>query len=117
MSTLYPVCVADAHDRMPANRVVAVSGRLILVSGLASVLGPLIGTSIMARSGINGLFYFMAAAALLLALVAAGMSLATAAPRHLRRPFEILAPQVAPLAHNQLDSSDVALSPDSIDSS
>ena len=117
MSTLYPVCVADAHDRMPANRVVAVSGRLILVSGLASVLGPLIGTSIMARSGINGLFYFMAAAALLLALVAAGRSLATAAPRHLRRPFEILAPQAAPLAHNQLDSSDVALSPDSIDSS
>ena len=117
MSTLYPVCVADAHDRMPANRVVAVSGRLILVSGLASVLGPLICTSIMARSGINGLFYFMAAAALLLALVAAGRSLATAAPRHLRRPFEILAPQAAPLAHNQLDSSDVALSPDSIDSS
>jgi len=39
--------------------------------------------------------------------------LATAAPRHLRRPFEILAPQTAPLAQNQLDS-DVALSPDSI---
>ena len=92
MSTLYPVCVADAHDRMPANRVVTVSGRLILVSGLASVLGPIIGTSIMARSGIDGLYYFMAAAALLLALVAAGGSVATAAPRHLRRPFEILAP-------------------------
>jgi MFS family permease len=117
MSTLYPVCVADAHDCMPANRVVAVSGRLILVSGLASVLGPLIGTSIMARSGIDGLFYFMAAAALLLALVAAGRSLATVAPRHQRRPFEILAPQPTPFAHNQLDSSDVALSPDSIDSS
>ena len=41
MSTLYPVCVAHAHDRMPADRVVAVSGRLILVSGLGSVLGPL----------------------------------------------------------------------------
>lgn len=114
MSTLYPVCIADAHDRMPANRVLAVSGRLILVSGFASVLGPLIGTSIMARSGINGLFYFMAAAALLLALVAAGSSLATAAPRHLRRPFEILAPQTAPLTQDQLDSSDGALSPDSI---
>jgi hypothetical protein len=55
----------DAHDRIPADRVVAVSGRLILVSEFASVLGPLIGTSIMAHSGINGLFYFMAAAALL----------------------------------------------------
>ena len=105
MSTLYPVCVANAHDRMPADRVVAVSGRLILVSGFASVLGPLIGTNVMARSGINGLFYFMAAAALLLAFVATGWSLATVAPRHLRRPFEILAPQAAQLAHNPLDSS------------
>ncbi|HEY2226816.1 MAG TPA: MFS transporter, partial [Xanthobacteraceae bacterium] len=45
MSTLYPVsvCVAHAHDRMAAGWVVAVSGRLILVSGLGSVLGPLIG--------------------------------------------------------------------------
>jgi MFS family permease len=112
MSTLYPVCVADAHDRMPGDRVVAVSGRLILVSGLASVLGPLIGTSIMARSGINGLFYFMSAAALLLALVATGWTLATAAPRHQRRPFEILAPQAAQLAYNPLDSSnDIPLDP------
>lgn len=26
LSTIYPVCVAHAHDRMPADRVVAVSG-------------------------------------------------------------------------------------------
>lgn len=45
MSTLYPVCVANAHDQLPADQVVAVSGRLILVSGLGSILGPLIGTS------------------------------------------------------------------------
>ena len=34
MSTLYPVCIAHANDRMPADRVVAVSGRLILVNGI-----------------------------------------------------------------------------------
>ena len=55
MSTLYPVCVTNAHERMPADRVVAVSGRLILISGLGSVVGPLIGTSLMARFGIDGL--------------------------------------------------------------
>jgi MFS family permease len=106
MSTLYPVCVANAHDRMPADRVVAVSGQLILVSGLGSVLGPLIGTSLMARFDIDGVFYFMAAAALLLAFVAVGGSLITAAPLHLRRPFEILAPQAAPLAHDSLGPCD-----------
>ena len=72
ISTLYPVCVAHAHDRMPADRVVAVSGQLILVSGLGSVIGPLIGTSLMARFSIDGVFYFMTAAALLLAFLAAG---------------------------------------------
>jgi len=41
MSTLYPVCVAHTHDRMPADRVVAVSGHLILASGCGSVLGRL----------------------------------------------------------------------------
>jgi MFS family permease len=106
MSTLYPVCVANAYDHMPADRVVAVSGRLILVSGLASVLGPLIGTSVMARANIDGLFYFMAAAALLLALMAGGWSLATASPRRLRRPFKILAPQAASIAHDPVGPSD-----------
>ncbi|MGA9014203.1 MAG: MFS transporter [Acetobacteraceae bacterium] len=110
MSTLYPVCVALAHDRMPADRVVAVSGRLILVSGLGSVIGPLIGTTIMARFGIDGVFYFMAVAAVLLALVAAVRSMTTAPPLHLERPFGILAPQAASLAHDPLDTSDGTLS-------
>ena len=70
MSTLYPVSVAHAHDRTPADRVVAVSGRLVLVSGLGSVLGPLIGAGLMAHFEIDGVFYFMAAAALVLMLMA-----------------------------------------------
>jgi MFS family permease len=65
LSTVYPVCVAHAHDCMPADRVVAVSERLILVSGVGSVLGPLVGSEIMAHLGINGVIYFMAAGALI----------------------------------------------------
>jgi len=102
ISTLYPVCVAIAHDCMPADRVVAVSGLLLLVSGLGSVVGPLIGTSIMASSGIDGVLYFMAGAAGFLALVATMSRLLIAAPPHLRRTFEILAPQAASLAHDPL---------------
>ena len=116
MSTLYPVCVALAHDSMPADRVVAVSGRLVLVSGLASVIGPLVGTSLMARFDIDGVFYFMAAAAVLLSLVAAGRSMIKAPPSHLERPFEVLAPQAAPLAHDPLSFSDEPSSPDRVGS-
>jgi MFS family permease len=104
MSTLYPVCVAHAHDRMPSDRVVAVSGRLILVSGLGSVLGPLIGSSLMAHFEIDGVFYFMAASVLLLALVAGLGSLTTHSPKHREAPFEILTPQAGPLAHDPLDT-------------
>ena len=108
MSTLYPVCVAQAHDRMPADRVVAVSGQLILISGLGSVVGPILGASVIGRFDIDGVFYLMAAAALLLAVLAAGSILTRAAPINLHRPFGILAPQAAPLAHGALDPSEDA---------
>jgi hypothetical protein len=72
----------------------------ILVSGLGSILGPLIGTSVMARFSIDGVFYFMAAAGLLLALLAVARRLVTTQPTHQERTFEILAPQATPLAHD-----------------
>ena len=102
MSTLYPVCVAHAHDRMPADQVVAVSGQLILLSGFGSVLGPLIGMTLMTRFDVNGVLYLMAAAALLLSVIAAIKSLTTASPPHLERTFDILTPQAAPLAHDSV---------------
>ncbi len=85
---------------MLADRVVAVSGRLILVSGVGSVLGPLIGASLMARFAIDGLLYFMAAALLLLAFVAGIGNVLTRGPTTLRAPFAILRPQAGPLAHD-----------------
>jgi len=114
MSTLYPVCVAVAHDRMPADRVLAVSGRLILVSGLGSVIGPLVGTSLMRRFDIDGVFYFMAAASILLALLAAGERMITAPALRLPRPFQVLTPQAASLAHDPLGFSDEPTLPDPI---
>ena len=102
MSALYPVCVAHAYDHMPADRAVAVSSRLILLSGLGSVLGPLIGTGLMQRFGIDGVLYLMAAVALLLALIAAGRRLTTASPPRLARPLEIMTPQAAIVARDAL---------------
>jgi MFS family permease len=100
MSTLYPMSVAHAHDRMPADRVVAVSGRLVLVSGLGSVLGPLIGASLMTHFDIDGVFYFMAAAALVLMLMAGLRALTTEPATPTRPPFNILTPQAGPIAHD-----------------
>ncbi|MGG5817211.1 MFS transporter [Falsiroseomonas sp. HW251] len=116
LSTLYPVCVANAHDRMPADRVLAVSRQLILLSGVGSVLGPLIGAGVMGRFDIDGVLYFMAAAAFLLAALALQQNLATAAPAHLERTFVVLGPQAASLAHDPLESNDNAPRSSEVDS-
>ncbi|MGA7938692.1 MAG: hypothetical protein WCA43_02190 [Bradyrhizobium sp.] len=54
----------------------------------------------MKRISIDGVFYLMAATAFLLALLAAGRTLVSASPIRHERPFEILAPQTAPLARD-----------------
>ena len=84
---------------MPADQVVAVSGRLILANGLGSVIGPLVGMSLMERFGIDGVFYLMAAAAVTLAAFAARRRRITASPPHLDRTYTILTPQPTPQAH------------------
>jgi hypothetical protein len=50
-----------------------------------------------------------------LTFLAAARSLTTTAPHHLERPFEILTPQAAALAHDPLDVSDELRSPDPIE--
>jgi len=105
MSTLYPVCVAHAHDRMPADRVVAVSGALVLMSGIGSVLGPLIGTPLMMRIDIDGVLYLMAAAALLLVLLAVGRSRSVAAAPAQARTFDLLTPQATALARDPAEAA------------
>ena len=99
LSTLYPVCVAHAHDRLSGDRILAVSSSLILVNGVGSVLGPLIGTIAMRWFEIDGVLYMMAGAAGMLTVLALGRSLAAASPLRLARPFTVLAPELAALAH------------------
>lgn len=112
LSTLYPVSAAHAHDRMPADRVVAVSGQLILMSGSGSVVGPLIGTNIMAYFDINGVFYMIAIAAAVLAVLTVWGSRLRAAPLHLRRTFKILPPDATLATHNPLGlSANIPITP------
>jgi MFS family permease len=111
MSTLYPVCVAHAHDRMPGDRVVAVSGRLILWNGIGSIAGPLAGVILVSNFEIDGVLYLMAAAALVLMVLALGRSLIRTSPLRLERPFGILAPQATRLAHAPLEGSEKGSAP------
>jgi len=95
LSTLYPVSVAYAHDSMRGEQVVAVSGRLILLFGLGSILGPLLGTSFVTGFGINGVLYLIATVAVLLALFASARSLTSASPPQMKCRLEPLTPEPA----------------------
>jgi MFS family permease len=101
MSVIYPICVAHANDRMPAGRAVAVSGRLILISGVGSTLGPIVGSGAMSAFGIRGLFHYMAAVAALFALFALARALSVRPPAFKRRRPFLLIPAIFahPLAH------------------
>ncbi len=109
MSTMYPVSVAHAHDRMPADNVVAVSGRLLLASGAGSVLGPLIGSALIVHHSIDGILYMMAGAGFLLAVVSLARILTIAPPKRQERTLDILAPQAAPLAHDAAVPADAGV--------
>jgi MFS family permease len=98
LSTLLPVSIAHAHDRMRGERTVALSGRLILLFGLGSIGGPLLGTAFVVRFGIDGVLYLIAAAALLLAFFAAARILTLEAAPRLERAALIVTPPAAPLA-------------------
>ena len=93
MAVLYPICVAHANDRMAAERVIAVSGRLILIYGIGAALGPLLGSGVMSYFDVQGLFIFMAAVAALFALLALVRGLRVHAPPiTFHRPYILVQP-------------------------
>jgi len=96
LSTLLPVSIAHAHDRMRGERIMALSGRLILLFGLGCISGPLLGTVFVVSFGIDGVLYLIAAVALVLAFFAAARSLTLEAAPRVERGFGIVTP-AAPL--------------------
>jgi hypothetical protein len=92
--TLYPVCVAHAVDRVDPGLVVEIGGRLILISGVASSVGPIVGNQAVLAFGTVGFIYVIAAAsALLTAIIVIRCARVPAAPRH-KQQFAILSDQV-----------------------
>jgi len=101
MSTIYPVCVALTLDHVDGGKVVSASSRLILISGIGSVIGPFASNWLMDGLDIDGVLYLLAVAAAILAL-AAGLQ-AALRPRKAAIPatFTVMAPQaVHPAPHD-----------------
>ena len=51
---LYSIAGAYANDWLPPDRITAAAGQLVLLYGLGAMMGPLIGSALMARIGTDG---------------------------------------------------------------
>ena len=95
LSTIYPLSVAHANDRVPPEHVVSTSGQLILINGIASFFGPIIGTAIMGHAGITGIFLIMATVAALFAGLSLWRAIHLDPVRTKDRTFKILNAQMS----------------------
>lgn len=66
-NTLYPIAVAHANDFADPENYVKVSGGLLLVFGIGTIIGPTIGGPIMSALGPYALFFITMTAHLLVA--------------------------------------------------
>ena len=67
MVPLYALCLAHANDSVPTEKLVQVSGGLLLIYSVGAAIGPLIAAPLMDRAGPGGLFIFISATLVLFA--------------------------------------------------
>jgi MFS family permease len=67
---IYPLCLALTHDMLSKAQIVPASATLLLVNGIGSIAGPVIGGAAISGIGPSGLLLFLAAAIAALPLVA-----------------------------------------------
>jgi len=58
--SIYPVCVVHAVDRIGPDLSLEIAGRLVLITGVASALGPIVGSQAVAMLGMEGFIFSLA---------------------------------------------------------
>ena len=94
---VYGLSVAHANDRLPREMFVEASATLLLINAIASSIGPVIASQVIAAFGIGALFLSNAAIHLLLAGFTIVRIRTTAAPQH-HDVFEPMPQQASPAA-------------------
>ena len=67
---IYSLCVAAANDDLPAGRLLGTARGLLLLNGLGTAAGPLVGGLAMNVFGPGGLFLYAALLMVVLAVAA-----------------------------------------------
>ncbi|MCT4685102.1 MAG: MFS transporter [Roseicyclus sp.] len=90
---MYPIIVAHANDHAPPGTSIQVSGGLLMVFGLGSILGPLVAGVAMTGLGPGGLFLTTVVAhVLMIVFTIWRMAVKAAVPEDRKTPFQISVP-------------------------
>ncbi|MGP1357362.1 MFS transporter [Roseicyclus sp.] len=90
---MYPLIVAHANDNAPPGTSIQVSGGLLMIFGLGSILGPLLAGVAMTRLGPGGLFLTtLVAHALMIAFALWRMARKAPVPEAEKGAFQITVP-------------------------
>jgi MFS family permease len=104
--TLYPLCVAHAHDFAAPDQRTGTSGGMLLAFGVGASTGPVLASLVMDRVGPAGLFMFTGLIVVLLATFTLFRMRMRASPaQEQRTPFVVVAP-TSPLAGELERASD-----------
>ncbi len=57
---MYALCIAHTNDKLPTEQMVAASGRMMLIFGCGSSLGPITVALLMTQFGAIGFFWWLA---------------------------------------------------------
>ena len=68
VAVIYPLTVSHAFDYIDSNRMVSANSAMLLAWAMGATVGPLVASVAMGQLGPRGLFVFMAAVAMALAL-------------------------------------------------
>lgn len=66
--TIYPLSMAHACEKVNDNEIVSATSGFVLFYGVGAIAGPLMAPIAMTQIGYNGLFYFLALMAIVLAV-------------------------------------------------
>jgi MFS family permease len=116
---MYPVIVAHANDHAPPGTSIQVSGGLLMVYGLGSIIGPLVAGLTMMELGPRGLFATTVAAhVLMIAFTAWRISARAPVPDadktafHITVPARSATPETAALAGGKGEAAPLEGGPD-----
>ena len=74
-ASLYPVCAAYTNDHLKKEQFIAASSRVIIVSGMGSLTGPLLASVSMMVAGPDAFFWFITASFVIYTAIVFGRTL------------------------------------------